>query len=361
MASQKRKVPHDAGAERSVSDAPARRSTRQHPAAAAEPVHQSRSGRIRVNSIEKPDGRDVARSASCGRNTDAPKQRAAASADPAVATIPSTRATRHNKVATSADTGVGIAPMLIISKENIRPPTPPDDGGKHLPPVEPKLSRHYHHARRRSRTRSRSPSRSTPRSTPRRPSSNSQSHTIAPRSSQRPADPAPRATTVTAKPPGTPRSDRNIDEVVFGNTCFKAWYPSYYGREVLGDVATNAGANAKIGGGKRDQPLLDRLYVCPCCFKYSKELIPWWKHVQYCEKRGYIPGTKIYTHPRHSKSVRVPDTSSATTNPSTAAKGKGKSKSVENGQLAGATVGEGEWSVWEVDGGKDGVSCLRFL
>src|SRR5690606_22141192 len=53
-------------------------------------------------------------------------------------------------------------------------------------------------------------------------------------------------------------------------------------------------------------PMLDRLYVCPRCFKYSKELVTWWKHVRWCERRGYLPGRQIYTHPKGKRTVLVP-------------------------------------------------------
>jgi hypothetical protein len=150
---------------------------------------------------------------------------------------------------------------------------------------------------------------------------------------------------------------------VFGNTCFKAWYPSYYGKEILGDVLGNVGGgNAKIGGGKRDTPILDCLYICPCCFKYSKEMIPWWKHFRCCEKKAPVSGTKIYTHPRRSKTVSIPQAGSASTNPEETAKGKGKRKSEDNRQVIGAAIiNEGEWSVWEVDGEKEGVSFCHFM
>ncbi|KAJ2972063.1 hypothetical protein NUW58_g9261 [Xylaria curta] len=165
-----------------------------------------------------------------------------------------------------------------------------------------------------------------------------------------------------SKAPGTPRSDRNIDTIVFGDTSFKAWYPSYYGKEVLGDGSANVGGgHAKIGGAKRDTPPLARLYVCPCCFKYSKEVVPWSKHVQYCGRKAFVPGTKVYTHPRHLKTVSKPSTDSASTSPAGSAKGKGKS-TLHNGNLltGDAVTNEGEWSVWEVDGEKDGLFCQNL-
>ncbi|KAI3331051.1 acyl-CoA N-acyltransferase [Ustulina deusta] len=400
MAPQKRKHPHDAGTDRSVPDAPARRSTRQHPDASAEPEHQSRSGRARASTIEKPSGGEVARPASRGRKADAPKQKAAAPTDPAVATTVSTRATRHEKATAGPELGVGAGvsagagdgtgveatPVSPVSKKNVRPPTPPDKGERRVAEAQAHAQAHAQaqpKQSKQSRYRSRSRSRSPPQPKLRRPSSTSQSRTFVPRPSQRPARSMPgpasagRASAASAvastpkrtpsnkanivKPPGTPRSDRNIDKIVFGNTSFKAWYPSYYGKEVLGDVSANVGGgNAKMGGGKRDPPMLDRLYICPCCFKYSREAVPWWKHVRYCEKKAFVPGTKIYTHPRRSKAVRMPPPSSTSASPTATAGGKRKSKSDDSDQSAEATVREGEWSVWEVDGEKDGLFCQNL-
>ncbi|KAF2966218.1 hypothetical protein GQX73_g7337 [Xylaria multiplex] len=353
MAPQKRKHPHDAGpdpgADPSIPDAPPRRSTRQHPdGSIAEPEHQLRSGRVRANTIEKSSGAEVARTTSRGRKADAPKSKPkTSSTDPAVATIP-TRTTRHHKVTTAT-----VSPVSPVSKENVRPPTPPDDRERRV-----SQSKQSHH---RAHTRSRSPPQLEPPS-----SSISQSRTHAPISSQRPARPtrpipkatspelAPTATAIAitpkrtpsnknkiTKPPGTPRSDRNIDKIVFGKTCFKAWYPSYYGKEVLGDVSANVGGgNAKMGGGKRDPPMLDRLYICPCCFKYSKEVVPWWKHVKY---------------------LRVPYTNSTPASPIGISKGKGKSRGNESDQSTNDDIAsEGEWSVWEVDGEKDGLFCQNL-
>ncbi|GAW13336.1 hypothetical protein ANO14919_027180 [Xylariales sp. No.14919] len=371
MAPQKRKHPHDAGPEPYVPDAVPRRSTRQHPdAGTAESEHQLRSGRVRANAIEKASGAEAVRPGSRGKQTDAPKSKPKTSTtDPAVATAPA-RANRHNKSAAAAVMSP-VSPISPTSKENVRPTTPPGRGERRV--AQPKLSRHRAH------TRSRSPSQPKPRL-----ASPSQCRTVAPTSSQRPTRPvptaasldlAPGATAVSIPPkrtpsnknkitktPGTPRSDRNIDTIVFGNTCFKAWYPSYYGKEVLGDVSTNVGGgNAKMGGGKRDPPMLDRLYICPCCFKYSKEMVPWQMHVQYCERRAFVPGAKIYTHPRHCKTVKIPHTNSTSTSPIGAAKGKGKSKSGENAQSTGDSIfSEGEWSVWEVDGEKNGLFCQNL-
>jgi len=179
--------------------------------------------------------------------------------------------------------------------------------------------------------------------------------------------------------------DRNIDKVVLGDICFRAWYPSYYGKEVLGEGAGNHvnhtkggkdGRGGKPGGGpattngtgggckddtnganahsrrERDvQPILDRLYVCPCCFKYSKELVTWWEHVRVCERHGVVPGNKIYIHPKGQRTVRVP--SGLPPKPVRGKRASGGQRIVEE-----VVQDQGEWSIWEVDGAKDVVSRL---
>ncbi|KAF5616290.1 histone acetyltransferase [Fusarium sp. NRRL 52700] len=145
------------------------------------------------------------------------------------------------------------------------------------------------------------------------------------------------------KPPAAPsvrpplRADRNIDKVVLGNICFSTWYPSYYGKEVLGESSGNPGKTGSKDLGAKDQatggksssrrdrehhPVVDRLYVCPTCFKYSKELVAWCHHVHVCPKRR---------------------------------KGEGNIRLVEE-----IVQDEGEWSIWEVDGEKDGLFCQNL-
>jgi hypothetical protein len=70
--------------------------------------------------------------------------------------------------------------------------------------------------------------------------------------------------------------------------------------------------------------MLERLYVCKHCFKYSKELMMWVGHVKACSRRqgggeAMIPGKRIYTH------------------------------------------GDSGWGIWEVDGEVDKVSFLFLL
>jgi hypothetical protein len=110
--------------------------------------------------------------------------------------------------------------------------------------------------------------------------------------------------------------ERIIDNVVFGDMMFKAWYPSWYPKEIIGEKALS---DAKALG-----IVVQTLYVCKKCFGYGKEVHEWAKHCQRCERE--VPGTRIYMH------------------------GVGEGKAEE----------DCVWSVWEVDGGVDTVSCSTF-
>ncbi|KAG5930283.1 hypothetical protein E4U42_002495 [Claviceps africana] len=194
-----------------------------------------------------------------------------------------------------------------------------------------------------------------------------------PRSERRPAPPVvtpvppPKPPTLAVNDRVPPRADRNIDKVVLGNLCFRTWYPSYYGKEVLGDASGNArnGGGSKEGGqdtnnkhSKRDKDtqaaMLERLYVCPSCFKYAKELVAWRGHVRVCERNPYVPGKKIYTHPRGRRSVLVAHDSGKGPGPKRR-RGDGGVRYTEE-----IVQDEGEWSIWEVDGEKNGLFCQNL-
>lgn len=168
-------------------------------------------------------------------------------------------------------------------------------------------------------------------------------------------------------------ADRNIDKVVFGTVCFSTWYHSPYGTEALGGISGNSVKTAITNGvqdasGKEEGALsltskktkedkLDRLYICPCCFKYSKELVPWWQHVHFCERRGYIPGEKIYTHPKGRPTRHAADNATST-NKGPSRKRKHSDIPIDNAETAAED--NGEWSIWQVDGEKDILFCQNL-
>ncbi|RDW73735.1 histone acetyltransferase-2 [Coleophoma crateriformis] len=111
--------------------------------------------------------------------------------------------------------------------------------------------------------------------------------------------------------------ERNIEQVIFGNIAFKAWYPSYYPASVLMEGGKSRGEGDSIEVGKGI--VVPRLYVCNRCFAYGREVIEWWKHVRCCERENLSRGRKIYTH------------------------------------------GEGSaWTVWEVDGSVETLFCQNL-
>ncbi|KAL3419644.1 histone acetyltransferase [Phlyctema vagabunda] len=135
---------------------------------------------------------------------------------------------------------------------------------------------------------------------------------------------------------------RNIDQVIFGEVAFKAWYPSYYPATILIEAAATASVSVISGGGSqpnnhahKTRPgdgdsidvgkgiVVQRLYVCPRCFAYSREVVEWWRHVKACEesKGKRMPGRKVYVHDKEE---------------------------------------EDRWCVWEVDGGVDTLFCQNL-
>lgn len=120
----------------------------------------------------------------------------------------------------------------------------------------------------------------------------------------------PSLSSSTSKPSAAaaPTLERNVDNVVLGDILFRAWYPSRHVKEIVGREVVE------------EKEMLERLYVCKHCFKYSKELMGWVGHGKACERRRggaapMVPGRKIYSH------------------------------------------GNSGWSVWEVDGEVDSVGA----
>ena len=56
------------------------------------------------------------------------------------------------------------------------------------------------------------------------------------------------------------KATHDILNVVLGDTLFKTWYPSLYPEELVGRET-------------------ETLHVCPWCFKYSKEPMPFLAHL----------------------------------------------------------------------------------
>jgi hypothetical protein len=79
-----------------------------------------------------------------------------------------------------------------------------------------------------------------------------------------------------------PSPGPNIREVVLGSLLIRPWYPSFY-------------PEALVEKG------LERLYVCPWCFKYSKELMGFLGHARLCALRDVgAPGEPIYSRDGYS-------------------------------------------------------------
>ncbi|KAI8963475.1 acyl-CoA N-acyltransferase [Daldinia sp. FL1419] len=372
MAPQKRKRSQDA-----ESELP-RRATRQHPTP-NDDEHLLRSGRVRAGSLQKnqmlnqPD-KIIEKNGEVKRKAGRPPSK------------------QHHTTKT------GRVAADNVSKENIQPSDGNDEGGgseQEQERINEPVKSIEHRPQEGNKATARRPTITSPPPQtrlvpPKSPLQRKQQKQQKQPLNQTHSHPKPLTTSTPKrptssdkplKPPPTPRSDRNIDKVVLGKICFKAWYPSYYGKEVLGDISNNANAGGKdgrdgggkmggrIGGSKRQPPpMLERLYVCPCCFKYSRELVAWWEHVRCCEKTFEIPGRKVYKHPKglKTRTVKVPTAFSSMISAAaaeTGGKGKGRKKSSEGAGVSAAeevVSNDGEWSVWEVDGEKDRLFCQNL-
>ncbi|KAI1323358.1 acyl-CoA N-acyltransferase [Xylariaceae sp. FL0255] len=413
MAPQKRKRPHDSAISTGGSE---RRATRQHP---AEPEHQLRSGRARVVVDDKPPATNTERRGSLSKKNDAsgrPSTRDRAAAATTARQLRGSRQLRHGParaVKSPAPEEVSEEAEAEAEEEEeeeeakplaektnrttSRQPQKKQKNSRGRPPIErkPPTRRPSHSSSSRKPTTETKATRSVqlpPQSAATASSNPTSTDASAATNATLTATPkrltASTGTSKTPKPPGTPHSDRNIDKVVFGNIAFKAWYPSYYAKEVLGDVSGNSHAQPSTslaanggggggggGGGKRDMSsqILDRLYICPCCFKYSRDTARWLAHVKVCETRCHVPGRKVYTHPSSrvsaAKGVKVPRHSGSGPSPNTSSTKSGKRKrhsdDVDGKAVPTATEGdtnsqEGEWSVWEVDGEEEGLFCQNL-
>jgi len=79
--------------------------------------------------------------------------------------------------------------------------------------------------------------------------------------------------------------ERNINQVVLGDTLFTTWYPSWYPNETLPEKEKGKGI------------VVETLYVCKWCFAYGKCVEDWVQHCKVCERASDgPPGRKIYSH-----------------------------------------------------------------
>ncbi|PSR74883.1 acyl-CoA N-acyltransferase [Coniella lustricola] len=188
--------------------------------------------------------------------------------------------------------------------------------------------------------------------------------------SQSPARPPKKKKRDSGKAPEKIKSsvvDRNIDKVVFGNVCFSTWYHSPYGAEALKEISGNSIKSSipTAGGGggqssrKTKEGKLDRLYVCPSCFKYSKELVPWWQHVHLCERRAHMPGQKIYTHPKTQRTTGQQRLAGHASHRSPM-RSKKTAETAHEPQDPQDPQDQGEWSIWQVDGEDEPLFCQNL-
>ncbi|KAI1917431.1 SAS complex subunit [Ophidiomyces ophidiicola] len=72
-----------------------------------------------------------------------------------------------------------------------------------------------------------------------------------------------------------PSAGSKVEQVIFGNLCFKTWYDALYPEELVSkDTET--------------------LYVCSWCFRYTCDRTAYVGHMRFCQLRASPPGTQIY-------------------------------------------------------------------
>lgn len=90
----------------------------------------------------------------------------------------------------------------------------------------------------------------------------------------------PLAGTVFPPPRPPSPSDFRAHTVVFGDLQLAPAYPSFYPQE---DMSTNP---------------VDKLFVCPTCFKYTEKPVEYVAHKAVCRHRDELPGQLVYDgHP----------------------------------------------------------------
>lgn len=114
-----------------------------------------------------------------------------------------------------------------------------------------------------------------------------------------------------------------------------------------GAASKNNHNHSQQGQGHGGGPVLERLYVCPSCFKYSKELVAWWGHVRVCHRKGQVPGRKIYVHPLSGDKPKAQQQGGKRKRGGAGGEAPSTEETVED---------KGEWSIWEVDGEQERVS-----
>ena len=129
--------------------------------------------------------------------------------------------------------------------------------------------------------------------------------------------------------------NRNIGQVVLGNLLFETWYYSPYPDNIILGVDhqhhnRHPGSAADLRNGNvqlltREEPVCRRLYVCPCCFRYTPDEHDYVQHLQ------------------HHRSLREQE--------------------VETQPVPQSAFKVYEWdgyAVWEIDGEKEKLYCQNL-